>query len=152
RVERRAEPASLRVLVAEDSAINQLVLRTLLGQVGVEPEVVETGAEAVEAWRRGEWDLVLMDVQMPVMDGVAATRAIRARERELGRERTLIIALSANAMSHQISEYIAAGMDGHVAKPIAVDALFAALETALGRRRQGCASPPEPAGQAAASD
>jgi CheY-like chemotaxis protein len=71
--------------------------------------------------------VVLMDVQMPVMDGPAAVREIRAREAASGRSRTPIIALTANAMIHQVSEYIAAGMDGHIAKPIEVRSLFETL-------------------------
>jgi signal transduction histidine kinase/AmiR/NasT family two-component response regulator len=114
----------LRILAAEDNPINQLVLRTLLEQFGLQPEIVESGVEAVEMWERGDWDLILMDVQMPVMDGPTATRRIRARERELGRGRTPIIALTANAMSHQIDEYSAAGMDGFVAKPIEIARLY----------------------------
>jgi len=76
--------------------------------------------------------VILMDVQMPIMDGLSATRAIRAQEAETGRARTPIIALTANAMTHQVAEYRAAGMDGHVAKPIEAAKLFAALEAALG--------------------
>jgi signal transduction histidine kinase/FixJ family two-component response regulator len=114
----------LRILAAEDNAINQLVLRTLLEQFGIHPEIVESGLDAVEMWEQNNWDLILMDVQMPVMDGPTATRHIRARERELGRGRTPIIALTANAMSHQIDEYSAAGMDGFVAKPIEIARLY----------------------------
>ena len=73
-----------------------------------------------------------MDIQMPEMDGLAATRAIRAAEEVTGRPRTPIIAVSANAMAHQVEEYLAAGMDGHVAKPIELVKLHAAIETALG--------------------
>ena len=76
--------------------------------------MVEDGALAVEAWENGDWDVILMDVQMPNMDGVEATRAIRAREAASGRLRTPIIGLTANTMSHQIVEYQAAGMDAHV--------------------------------------
>ena len=122
----------LRVLAAEDNASNRLVLATLLGQVGVAPVIVENGAEAVEAWSSGNWDVILMDLQMPVMDGLTATTSIRSQEATIGRARTPIIALTANAMSHQVVEYLAAGMDGHVAKPIDARALFAALETVLG--------------------
>jgi signal transduction histidine kinase/CheY-like chemotaxis protein len=121
----------IRVLAAEDNTVNQLVLKTLLHQIGVDPVVVENGALALEAWESGEWDVILMDVQMPVMDGPSATRAIRAAEAASGRSRTPIIALTANAMSHQIAEYIACGMDGHVTKPIEAMKLFQALETAL---------------------
>jgi CheY-like chemotaxis protein len=72
-----------------------------------------------------------MDVQMPVMDGPTATRLIRSRETQTGRARTPILALTANAMTHQVADYMAAGMDGHVAKPIEARLLFSALERAL---------------------
>ncbi len=113
-----SQALEIRVLAAEDNAVNQLVLKTLLHQIGVDPVVVENGALAVEAWEQGEWDVILMDVQMPIMDGPTATRAIRDRETLLRRKRTPIIALTANAMSHQIAGYLACGMDGYVAKPI----------------------------------
>jgi CheY-like chemotaxis protein len=116
------------VLAAEDNAVNRLVLRTLLAQVGVEPVIVEDGRAALEAWSREPWDLILMDVQMPVMDGPTAARAIREAEAAEERMRTPIVALTANAMSHQVREYQAAGMDGHVAKPIKAAELFAALQ------------------------
>jgi signal transduction histidine kinase/CheY-like chemotaxis protein len=118
---------ALRVLAAEDNAVNQLVLKTLLEQVGVEPVIVADGQAALAAWRREPWDLILMDVQMPVMDGPTAARAIRAAEALDGRARTPIIALTANAMAHQVAEYAAAGMDGHVAKPIEAASLYAAI-------------------------
>jgi signal transduction histidine kinase len=129
-----AEPrgdGELRVLAAEDNDTNQLVLKTLLGQAGLDVTMVENGAQAVEAWERGQWDLILMDIQMPVMDGVVATRAIRQRERETGRARTPIIAVTANAMTHQIAEYEAAGMDGVSPKPIDLVALLGAMQEAL---------------------
>jgi len=132
----RARPTSrdarpIRVLAAEDNAMNQLVLKTLLAQVGIEPEVVSDGRQAVEAWEREAWDVILMDVQMPVMDGPTATALIRARERSEGRARTPIIALTANAMSHQIAEYLQSGMDAFVAKPIEAQRLYEALQTAV---------------------
>ncbi|MEO6339868.1 MAG: ATP-binding protein, partial [Caulobacteraceae bacterium] len=83
-----AAPSALRVLAAEDNAVNQLVLKTLLAQIGVEPVVVTNGREAVDAWEAGQWDLILMDVQMPEMDGLTATGLIRQREAELSRPRT----------------------------------------------------------------
>src|SRR6185312_836917 len=94
------------------------------------------GAAALEAWETGPWDVVLMDVQMPRMDGPTAARAIRRREAELGRAPTPILALTANAMAHQIAEYRAAGMDAVVAKPIDVTQLAAALERAIAAREQ----------------
>jgi signal transduction histidine kinase/AmiR/NasT family two-component response regulator len=117
----------LRILAAEDNPMNQVVLKTLLGQAGVAPVVVGDGEAAITAWERGDWDVILMDVQMPVMDGVRATQEIRRREKESGRARTPIIALTANAMIHQMDEYRAAGMDAFVAKPIEVAQLFAAI-------------------------
>jgi len=120
----------LRVLAAEDNAINQLVLRTLLAQADIEPVIVDDGQACLEAWTAEPWDLILMDVQMPVMDGLAATRAIRAAEAAQGRARTPIVALTANAMAHQVGEYRKAGMDGHVAKPIEAASLFAAIAQA----------------------
>jgi signal transduction histidine kinase/ActR/RegA family two-component response regulator len=125
-------PASpLRVLAAEDNLVNQLVLKAILGQAGVTPTLVANGAQAVEAWLADDWDVVLMDVHMPVMDGVAATQGIRRLEAAEGRPRTRIIALTANAMGHQVQALLADGFDDHVAKPIDVAMLFAALDRAV---------------------
>ena len=124
--------APLKVLAAEDNMTNQLVLRSLLAPVGVDLTLVGDGAEAVEAFRNGDYDVVLMDIQMPVMNGVEATVAIRALEEAEGRRRTPILSLSANVMTHQVEDYVAAGMDGAVAKPIEVEKLYAALDQVLG--------------------
>jgi len=121
----------LRVLAAEDNSVNQVVLRALLAPLGIEPVMVGDGAAALAAWEAGDWDLVLMDVRMPVMDGLAATREIRAREQAQSRRRTPIIGLSADAMAHQVDELLAAGMDHHVSKPIDVSRLYGVLEAAL---------------------
>ena len=126
----------IRILAAEDNTMNQLVLRTLLAQVGIEPVMVADGRQAVEAWEREPWDLILMDVQMPVMDGPTATGVIRTRERTEGRPRTPIVALTANAMSHQVSEYLQSGMDAFVAKPIEAQRLYEAVERALARESE----------------
>ncbi len=120
----------LRILVAEDNETNQLVIRTILGALGVEPVVVDNGRAAVNAWAAGGFDLVLMDIQMPEMDGVAATREIRRLEGERGLPRTSIFAVTANVMQHQVAEYLDAGIDGHVAKPVAMDKLLVALTSA----------------------
>lgn len=122
---------SLRILAAEDNHVNQLVLKTLLGQAGLEALIVGDGQEALDAWEREDWDLILMDVQMPVMDGPTAARNIRVREAALGRPPTPIIALTANAMVHQQAAYRAAGMTGFVAKPIEVALLFEAMSAAM---------------------
>jgi signal transduction histidine kinase/ActR/RegA family two-component response regulator len=126
------ENRPLRALAAEDNAVNQLVLRTLLDQIGIEVVIVADGVEAVAAWEEGDFDLVLMDIQMPRMDGPTATRAIREREAAAGRRRTPIIALTANVMRHQVDDYAAAGMDAFVAKPIAITELFAAIAECVG--------------------
>jgi signal transduction histidine kinase/AmiR/NasT family two-component response regulator len=128
-----AEPGAdpIRVLAAEDNATNQLVLTTIMQIFGFELTIAGDGRQAVELWRGGAFDVVLMDIQMPVMDGVAATRAIRSFEASEGRPRTPILALSANALPQQVETYYAAGMDGHVAKPIELARLQTALEEVL---------------------
>jgi PAS domain S-box-containing protein len=128
---------ALRVLAAEDNSVNQLVIRTLLEQAGIEATVVGDGMQALEAWERGPWDLILMDVQMPAMDGPTATMEIRRREAALGRGPTPVIALTANAMAHQIAEYRAAGMDAIVSKPIDVGQLLLTMQEVLARSQTG---------------
>ncbi|MFC5344427.1 ATP-binding protein [Brevundimonas staleyi] len=123
--------AAIRILAAEDNLNNQLVLKTLLGQMGVDVTLVADGEQAVEAWRREAWDVVLMDVQMPVLDGFGATQRIRAMEAAEGRARTPVIALTANAMDHHRAECLAVGMDGLVAKPLDIRLLITAIEAAV---------------------
>ena len=125
----------VRLLVAEDNRANQLVIDTLLRQVGITPVIVPNGRAAVAAWEEKPWDLILMDVQMPEMDGPTATSIIRRRELDSGQTRTPILALTANAMDHQLLEYRQAGMDGLVAKPIEIDKLFSAISGAIGPRQ-----------------
>ncbi len=124
----------LRLLVAEDNPTNQMILRSILEFANVEGVFVENGLDAVSAWAQGSWDLVLMDVQMPEMDGLDATRAIRRRERDDPRPPTLIYAMTADAMYHQVSEHRAAGMDGHISKPLQVRVLFDLLSEVAARR------------------
>lgn len=121
----------LKILAAEDNPMNQMVLKTLLAQLGLEVHCVGDGRQAVEAWSRGQWDAILMDVQMPIMDGPAATREIRRREVESGRVRTPIIALTANAMAHHQAEYLGAGMDVMVPKPLELERLLLAIQDVL---------------------
>jgi signal transduction histidine kinase/FixJ family two-component response regulator len=127
----------LRVLAAEDNPTNQLVLKTLLGAAGIEPTIVGNGAEAVAAWRDGDWDVILMDVQMPVMDGPTAARLIRQEEAAGARTRTMIVALTANTMDHQVREYLDNGMDGYLPKPISIEKLFALLSEVENKRASG---------------
>jgi signal transduction histidine kinase/CheY-like chemotaxis protein len=122
---------AIKVLAAEDNATNQLVLRTLLEYAGMDVTIVDNGVEAIEAWERENWTIILMDVQMPVMDGPTAARAIRTREAAEGRARTPIIALTADTMSHQVKLHLDAGMDLHVAKPIEAGDLFRKILKAI---------------------
>ncbi|HTI66603.1 MAG TPA: ATP-binding protein [Caulobacteraceae bacterium] len=126
-----AEDRLMRVLAAEDNATNQLVLTTVMDVFGVDLTLVGDGRQAVDAWRDGDFDLILMDIQMPEMDGLTATRNIRAAEAQANRKRVPIIALSAHAMTHQVQEYLSAGVDLHVPKPIELPKLRAAMAQAL---------------------
>jgi CheY-like chemotaxis protein len=128
----------VRILLAEDNPANRTVVELILGAAGVELVSVENGAEAVDAFAAQRFDLVLMDLQMPVMDGLTAIRLIR--EREQGGARTPIIVLSANVQAEHVEGSAAAGADMHLAKPIVAATLLAALEQAL--------TPPEDAAAA----
>lgn len=123
---------SLKILIAEDNAVNQLVAKTILTKAGHEVEVVENGLQAVAAVKETEFDVVLMDIQMPEMDGPMATREIRALPGP--KSTTKVIALTANAMDGHREEYLAAGMDDYVAKPIEPLKLFAALARVVAAR------------------
>ena len=118
----------LKILMADDAAPNRELVTAILGGLGLALETVCNGAEAVEAARTGAYDLILMDVHMPVMDGLDATRAIRAMGGVVGR--TPIIALTANVQPEQVLRCREAGMDGHVGKPIQVSELLTALAMA----------------------
>ena len=127
-----ATPGPLRVLLVEDQDANRKVVEILLSRQGMRLVAAEDGARGVEAWRGGAFDLVLMDVQMPVMDGLAAIRAIRAAERaERGGHRTPIAVLSANAMVHHRREALEAGADTHIAKPVTAKALLEGITAAM---------------------
>jgi CheY-like chemotaxis protein len=124
-----SEPAARRrrILLAEDHPTNRRVVQLILEAIDVELTCVEDGAQAVEAAERENFDLILMDMQMPVMDGLTAIRAIRAREAKTGAIRTPIISLTANAMPEHTEASRAAGADGHLTKPIAADKLIGAV-------------------------
>jgi CheY-like chemotaxis protein len=130
----------LAVLLAEDGPVNQLLVKRLLERAGHTVTVVDTGAQAVEAVERAHYDAVLMDIQMPEMDGFEATITIRAREMNGGR-RVPVIALTAHAMEGDRERCLAAGMDGYISKPIQPDVLFASLAEHTG---MPCEAPPAP--------
>ena len=117
---------SLRLLVAEDNAVNQRLLARLLEKQGCSVDVVSSGAEALERCCRTKYDLILMDCQMPGMDGYEATRQIRMREKEDGAY-TPIIAITANAMSGELKRCREAGMDDYLSKPINAEVLFQSI-------------------------
>jgi len=126
-----AEAPCLRVLAADDNPTNQKVVEAVLAPLNAEVVLVADGAACVEAWKAAKFDIVLMDIHMPGMDGVEAAQVIRQLEVAEGRPRTPIVAVTANALAHQVEGYLAAGMDGHVAKPIEVTKLYAAIESAM---------------------
>ena len=117
---------SLHVLLAEDNPVNQLIARLMLQGDGHTVEVVASGDAAVRAWRERAFDLVLMDLQMPVMDGFEATAVIRSLERARGGH-TPIIALTAHAMRGDRERCLGAAMDGYVSKPVDRAALRAEI-------------------------
>jgi signal transduction histidine kinase/CheY-like chemotaxis protein len=120
-----------RVLLAEDHPTNQKVVQLVLDSVGIEPVIVDNGALALDALAAGPFDVVLMDMQMPEMDGLTATAALRARERELGLPRTPVIMLTANALDEHVKASLDAGADLHLAKPIRPDTLIEAIMHAM---------------------
>jgi CheY-like chemotaxis protein/HPt (histidine-containing phosphotransfer) domain-containing protein len=125
---RGAPDRALRILIAEDNPINQELIRTLLGRRGHATVVAETGLDAVDLVMRERFDAVLMDVQMPELDGLEATRAIRARERDSGR-RTPIVALTAGTTDDARTRCEEAGMDAHLTKPIDAERLVETVES-----------------------
>jgi two-component system, sensor histidine kinase and response regulator len=128
------EPAfSLKILLAEDNAVNQRLAVRLLEKKGHRVSVAGNGLEALEALKRDSFDLVLMDVQMPDMDGLEATAALRQNEKG-GQFHQRVIALTAHAMQGDRERCVAAGMDGYLTKPIKPRALDLILEDCLARR------------------
>ena len=130
-----------RVLLAEDHAVNRRVVELILATAGVDLVCVENGRQAVDAAASGVFDLILMDMQMPEMDGLSAIRAIRDHEHRMGAPRTCIWALSANALPEHLEASMAAGADGHLTKPVSAPALFEVLTGA-------CAAQPRPGREA----
>ena len=125
----RLAKSDLRILAADDNEVNRLVLQSLLAPHGVHLEVTKDGAQAVEAFKAGDFDVVLMDIQMPNMDGVEALTAIRSFENGSGRAATPIIAFTANALKSQTESYKVMGFDACVAKPTRMPDLAAAINT-----------------------
>jgi len=130
--ERPDEP----VLVVDDNAVNQLVTCEFLRTLGYQVETADDGHAALQRLERGRFCAVLMDVQMPGMDGIEATQELRRREAKSGRPRNIVIALTANAFDSDRERALAAGMDDFITKPVRLDQLAKTLEQSLkaGRR------------------
>ena len=114
----------LRILLAEDNPINQLLATKMLNTIGYEPVKAESGVEVLEVLKTERFDLILMDVQMPEMDGLEATRSIRSNNET----QPIIIAMTANAMQSDQEECLKAGMDDYLSKPVRVDTLKAMIQ------------------------
>lgn len=124
-------PEGLRVLLAEDHPTNQKVVEIVLEPYGVDLTIVENGADAVAAWETGRFDLILMDMQMPVLDGLAAVRQIRATEQQRGGVYTAIAVLTANVGKDYVQASLDAGADGYIAKPVEPRSLIAGISRTL---------------------
>lgn len=117
-----------RVLVVEDNPIHQVVVTSMLRKVGVESDIVDSGEAALTAWESGKYDIVLMDVHLPGMDGVSTTKELRSREAGSSR-RTPVVAMTAYITAEEVEVYRQCGMTGYIGKPLDEARLVKALET-----------------------
>jgi len=134
-----AAPAAMlsgrRLLIADDNLANRAVLQTLLEGEGAECGLAADGMEAVEAWETGGWDVILMDIRMPKLDGLSAVRQIRALERARSLDRTPVIAVTASVMADEIRRYTGAGIDAVAAKPVQFEALLGQIDQVMADRQ-----------------
>ena len=126
---------NLRALVAEDNATNRVIIRAMLGRLGIRATMVQDGDEAVQAWSEGAFDLLFLDISMPRKDGVTALGELRAKAGD--RPFPPVIAVTANAMTHLVADYLAAGFDAVVAKPLQLDALAGTVAEVMAPRGSG---------------
>jgi CheY-like chemotaxis protein/HPt (histidine-containing phosphotransfer) domain-containing protein len=129
----KGKSRSLGILLAEDSVDNRTLIEAYFKGTSHRLEMVENGELAVERFKRNTYDVVLMDIHMPVMDGYTATRKMREWERTSGQERTAVMALTASAQDEAIRQSLAAGCDDHLAKPIRRSVLLQAIEEVISR-------------------
>jgi len=141
-----SESGALRVLVTDDNATNRMVAELIMASIGAEVICAENGQEAIDAFDRSPFDVVLMDLQMPVMDGLTATRTIREREAARGLPRTPVVVVSANIMPEQKAASAAAGADEHLGKPVRAEELIATVVKVIQTLQSG---PDEVAAQVA---
>ncbi|MCY1646943.1 ATP-binding protein [Caulobacter sp. SL161] len=125
------EDAAPRILVVDDNQTNRAVLLTLLGHLGADAHFAVDGRDAVAMWEQDRWDVILMDIHMPEMDGLQACQVIREGERQGGRVRTPVVAVTASVLPHERSLYVQAGMDAVVPKPVEVPKLLEVLADVL---------------------
>ena len=140
RAERVDDLEGVRVLAADDNRMNRTVLARLLDRLGAQAAIVASGAEAVEASRGSRFDLILMDISMPDMDGLEALARIRQAERADGRAPVPTLAVTANVLEDQVAGYLARGFAGHLAKPLRLAALASGARAALGENGDGRAT------------
>ena len=122
-------------MLVEDTPINQTLETILLNRMGYEVTLASNGLEAVEAFQSGQFELILMDIQMPEMGGIEATQLIRQIENQAHLLTTPIIAVTANALKGDREHYLASGMDGYVSKPISIEALKSEIQR-VGHRKK----------------
>jgi two-component system, sensor histidine kinase and response regulator len=127
-----APPLSLNILLAEDNLVNQKVAIGMLGKMGHRITLATNGLEALEQWRQGDFDLILMDVQMAEMNGLQAT--IQIRQEEAAGDHVPIVAMTASAMTEERDRCLAAGMDDFISKPVSHEAIEQMITATLSHR------------------
>jgi signal transduction histidine kinase/NO-binding membrane sensor protein with MHYT domain/CheY-like chemotaxis protein len=133
----RVGPQRLRVLLVDDHPTNRQVVQLIMETIGAEITAVVNGAEAVDVFKQAPYDIVLMDLQMPVMDGLTAMKLIRAWEIDNNRRRTAMVALTANVLPKHVSESLAAGATSHLGKPVIASTLLNAIQEAIAKEDAG---------------
>lgn len=128
--------AGLRALVADDNPINLQIIESFLRRLGLTTTMVENGRQAVEVWAPGRFDILCLDIAMPELSGTEVLRDIRQRAQKAGSPMPPAVAITANAMAPQIAEYLAAGFDGCIAKPVRRLQIGEELMRLLGRRAE----------------
>ena len=129
-------PSDFRILVAEDNSISTKVIRGMLGKLNLQPDTASNGEEALTAMKKQQYDLVLMDCEMPVLDGFSATEQLRAWEQVEHRSRTPVVALTAHILAEHKERARLVGMDGHMAKPVELSQLRELIEHWVAEREQ----------------
>ncbi|MNJ22602.1 response regulator [Pseudomonas alkylphenolica] len=137
-------PSDFRILVAEDNSISTKVIRGMLGKLNLEPDTASNGEEALQAMKAQRYDLVLMDCEMPVLDGFSATQQLRIWELSNQRKRTPVVALTAHILAEHKERARLAGMDGHMAKPVELSQLRELIEHWVAQRESESSQVPTP--------